>query len=52
MQTRHYSLTLLVKRYFVVAVKGRLMPTSFPEEIKRHQVQHGVLDVVDLLLER
>lgn len=22
--------------------------TSFPEKVKRHKVQHGVLDVVDL----
>lgn len=27
--------------------KGRTH-TSFPEKIKRHKVQHGVLDVVDL----
>lgn len=28
------------------------MYTSFPEKIKRHQVHHGVLDVVDLLFKR
>lgn len=26
--------------------------TSFPEKVKRHKVQHGVLDVVDLLFKR
>lgn len=26
--------------------------TSFPEQVKRHEVHHGVLDVVDLLLKR
>lgn len=34
-------------------VPQRLGPvrTSFPQQVKRHQVHHGVLDVVDLLLE-
>lgn len=29
-----------------------LVHASFPEKVERHQVQHGVLDVVDLLLKR
>lgn len=35
-----------------VSQRLRFVHTSFPEKVKRHQVQHGVLDVVDLLLKR
>lgn len=30
----------------------RLVHASFPEKVQRHQVHHGMLDVVDLLLKR
>ena len=55
---RHAIITLhgcQCERYFIVAVEVNgetRAPTSFPEKVQRHQVQHGVLDVVDLLLKR
>lgn len=42
-----------VKKLFILAMNGEnATHTSFPEKVKRHQVHHGVLDVVDLLFKR
>lgn len=44
---------LINEKLFVLALNGgNAAYTSFPEKIKRHQVHHGVLDVVDLLFKR
>lgn len=41
---------MVYEKLFVSALNGENTTyTSFPEKIKRHQVHHGVLDVVDLL---